>query len=277
MDKFLTDLIDNNLIQPDGELFNSLVDAHKHYEKESEANDLGGTIDRPSISEQVSTRILSMIKSGNLKAGDKLPTEKQMCVALGISRPPLREALKALTLMRILESRQGGRYTVTDLSPSRLVTPFNLFLSVPEKDLRKQFEARAAVELDLVRLCVERADDKQCERIVSLGADGHNFYDDPVGFRLMDVEFHQAINKGADNQILSMISEGLYNVALDARRLVSGNPNVNEISARQHCLVAEAIANRDSEAAALFYCEHLDHVLETTLNAIHKITENKNE
>ena len=277
MDKFLTDLIDNNLIQPDGELFNSLVNDHKHYEKESEANDLSGTIDRPSISEQVSTRILSMIKSGNLKAGDKLPTEKQMCVALGISRPPLREALKALTLMRILESRQGGRYTVTDLSPSRLVTPFNLFLSVPEKDLRKQFEARAAVELDLVRLCVERADDKQCERIVSLGADGHNFYDDPVGFRLMDVEFHQAINKGADNQILSMISEGLYNVALDARRLVSGNPNVNEISARQHCLVAEAIANRDSEAAALFYCEHLDHVLETTLNAIHKITETKNE
>ena len=95
---------------------------------------------------------------------------------------------------------------------------------MPEKDLRKQFEARAAVELDLVRLCVERADDKQCERIVSLGADGHNFYDDPVGFRLMDVEFHQAINKG-QIIILSMISEGLYNVALDTRRLVSGNPN----------------------------------------------------
>ena len=127
MEKFLTDLIDNNLTQPSGDLFTSLANAHKPYEKESEANDLGGTIDRPSISEQVSTRILSMIKSGNLKAGDKLPTEKQMCVALGISRPPLREALKALTLMRILESRQGGRYTVTDLSPSRLVTPFNLF------------------------------------------------------------------------------------------------------------------------------------------------------
>ena len=50
MDKFLTDLIDNNLTQPGGELFNSLVNDHKHYEKESEANDLSGTIDRPSIS-----------------------------------------------------------------------------------------------------------------------------------------------------------------------------------------------------------------------------------
>ena len=62
----------------------------------------------------------------------------------------------------------------------------------------------------------------------------------------MEFTSHQ---QGGDNQILSMISEGLYNVALDARRLVSGNPNVNEISAHQHCLVAEAIANRDSEAA----------------------------
>ena len=143
--------------------------------------------------------------------------------------------------------------------------------------MRKQFEARAAVELDLVRLCVERADNKQCERIVSLGADGHNFYDDPIGFRLMDLEFHQAINKGANNQILSMISEALYNVALDARRLVSGNPIVNEISASQHCLVAEAIANRDTEAAVSFYRDHLDHVLKTTLNAMHKMTDNENE
>ena len=270
-------LISENNTEIGADAFSTLVNTQQTTEKETSSNVLGGTIDRLSISEKVSMRILSLIKSGNMKSGDKLPTEKQMCVALGISRPPLREALKALTLMGILESRQGGRYTITDLSPSRLVTPFNLFLSVPEEDLRKQFEARATVELDLVRLCVVRANNKQCERIVSLGADGHNFYDDPIGFRLMDLEFHQAINKGANNQILSLISEALYNVALDARRLASGNPIVNEISATQHCLVAEAIANRDTEAAVSFYRDHLDHVLKTTLNAMHKITENENE
>jgi len=89
---------------------------------EPPATDFGGpAIERRSISEQVANRILGMIKSGNLKSGDRLPTEQQMAIALGISRPPLREALKALTLMGVLESRQGGRYTVTDLSPSRLV------------------------------------------------------------------------------------------------------------------------------------------------------------
>lgn len=238
---------------------------------------VGGTPPRASISEQVSSRIITMIKSGNLKAGDKLPTEQQMCLALGISRPPLREALKALTLMGILESRQGGRYMVTDLSPTRLVTPFNVLLSVSDDDLKTQFEARAVVELKLVRFCVERASDKQRARIASLGVDGHNFYRDPVGFRLLDVEYHQAINEGAKNQILSRISEGLYNVAVDARRIASATPGVIEVSVDQHCRVAEAIADRDAKTAVAAYREHLDHVLETTLHAIHEMPEQKHE
>lgn len=233
----------------------------------------GGTLIRPSISEQVSNRILAMIKSGNLKAGDKLPTEQQMCLAFGISRPPLREALKALTLIGILKSRQGGRYTVTDLSPTRLVTPFNVLLSVADQDLQVQFEARAVVELELVRFCVERANEEQRARILALAKDGHTFYKDPVGFRLLDAEYHQAINKGANNTILSMISEGLYNVAIDARRLASATPGVIEISTDQHCRVAEAIAARNANAAVKAYREHLDHVLNTTIRAIHELSE----
>ncbi|MBA3520205.1 MAG: FadR family transcriptional regulator [Rhizobiales bacterium] len=100
---------------------------------------------------------MAMFKSGNLKAGDRLPTEQQMGIAFGISRPPLCEALKALTLMGVLESRQGGRYTVTDLSPSRLVAQFNVMLSVGDYDVHEHFEARAVVDLELVRLCTERA------------------------------------------------------------------------------------------------------------------------
>jgi GntR family transcriptional repressor for pyruvate dehydrogenase complex len=61
----------------------------------------GGALERRPISEQVASRILSMIKSGNLKPGDRLPTEQQMGIAFAISRPPLVEALKALTLMGV--------------------------------------------------------------------------------------------------------------------------------------------------------------------------------
>lgn len=231
----------------------------------------GEPLARASISEQVSGRILAMIKSGNLKAGDKLPTEQQMCLAFGISRPPLREALKSLTLIGVLKSRQGGRYLITDLTASRLVTPFNVMLSVAEHDLQVQFEARAVIELELVRFCTERATPEQRARIVELARDGHAFCDDPVGFRLLDAEYHQAINAGAENSILSTLSEGLYNVAIDARRLASTKPGVIATSIQQHCDVAEAIEAGDAQRAVQAYRQHLVHVRDTTISAMDEL------
>lgn len=267
----MAELADNKTVKRDDAAFSAIVQAQKALGHDS--GFAGGTLSRPSISEQVSGRILAMIRSGNLKSGDRLPTEQQMCLAFGISRPPLREALKALTLIGILESRQGGRYMVTDLSPSRLLTPFNVLLSVADQDLLAQFEARTVVELELVRFCTERARDEQRARILSLAKDGQAFLKDPVGFRLLDAEYHQAINAGADNNILSMVSEGLYNVAIDARRLASATPGVIEISVDQHCRVAEAIAAHDAPAAMAAYRAHLDHVRDTTLSAIHQLSE----
>ena len=82
--------------------FAELLDAQRK-PKPRPRHDFGGpAIERRSISEQVANRIMAMIKSGNLKSGDRLPTEAQMGIAFGISRPPLREALKALTLMGVL-------------------------------------------------------------------------------------------------------------------------------------------------------------------------------
>ena len=255
----------------EGVAFAAALRAQRAAEARAEPAESGAG--RPSIAEQVSNRILAMIRSGNLKAGDKLPTEAQMCLAFGISRPPLREALKALSLMGVLESRQGGRYLVTDLSPSRLVTPFNLLMSVAPDDIMVQFEARAVVELELVRFCTERASEAQRARIMALAEDGWAFRADPVGFRLLDAEYHQAINLGADNAILSTVSEGLYNVAIDARRVASATPGVIDISVAQHCAVAEAIAGRRAEAAVAAYRTHLDHVRDTTVRALTQMPE----
>ena len=219
---------------------------------------------RRSISEQVARRILDMIKSGNLRPGDQLPTESQMAVAFGISRPPLREALKALTLMGVLASRQGGRYTVTDLSPSRLTEPFSLMLSGATYDVEEHFEARAAIDLELVRLCCARAGGPERTRILRLARDGAAFAGDPVAFRLNDIEFHQAINAGARSPTLSTVAEALYDVGLPLRRIASGLPGVIAHSVGQHVSVAQALAARDAEGAVSAYRAHLDHVAETT-------------
>jgi GntR family transcriptional repressor for pyruvate dehydrogenase complex len=233
----------------------------------------GGTLERRPISEQVANRIMAMIKSGNLKSGDRLPTEQQMGIAFGISRPPLREALKALTLMGVLESRQGGRYTVTDLSPSRLVAPFNVMLAVADYDVDEHFEARAVVDLELVRLCAERATPEERQRILKLAVDGRAFHHDAVAFRLLDIEFHQALYDGARNQLLSALAQGLYDVGLDLRRVASTVPGVIEKSVTQHCEIAAAVVANDAAAAVGAYRRHLEHVRDTTTETMINSTE----
>ena len=246
--------------------FADLVDAIRQPEK---TNFGGGALERRSISEQVANRILSMIKSGNLKSGDRLPTEQQMGIAFGISRPPLREALKALTLMGVLESRQGGRYSVTDLSPSRLVAPFNVMLSgVGEYDVHQHFEARAVVDLELIRLGAIRATPEQRQRIMQHAVDGKAFYHDPVAFRLLDIEFHQSLNDAADNRLLSALAQGLYDIGLDVRRVASAVPGNIEKSVKQHIIVADAVMAKDPTAAVAAYRHHLEHVRDTTIEAM---------
>jgi len=225
----------------------------------------GQALERRSISEQVANRILAMIKSGNLKSGDQLPTEAQMTLAFSISRPPLREALKALIIMGVLESRQGGRYTVTDLSPSRLVAPFNIMLSAADYDPNQQFEAREVVDVALVRLCADRASPEMRQRILKLAFDGRAFHKDALAFRLLDIEFHDALYVAANNLMLSTTAQGLYNVGLDVRRVASTVPGIIEKSVRQHIEVAEAVMAHDAAAAAAAYRRHLEHVRDTTL------------
>ncbi len=228
----------------------------------------GPELDRRSISEQVANRIMDMIKSGNLKSGDRLPTEAQMTIAFAISRPPLREALKALTIMGVLESRQGGRYTVTDLSPSRLVAPFNAMLSVADFDVGEQIEARSVVDCELVRLCTERASQEMRQRILKLAVDGGKLQNDPVAFRLLDVEFHQMLNRGANNALLGALAQGLYDLRLDVRRIASTVPGNIETSVRQHIAVAEAVVAKNATGAVEAYRSHLEHVRHSTLQTM---------
>lgn len=246
--------------------FSELVAAERRLAQKPDT--AGSVPPRRPISEQVASRLLAMIKSGNLRAGDRLPTEQQMTIAFGISRPPLREALKALTLMGVMESRQGGRYTVTDLSPSRLVAPFNVMLSVGDYDVHEHFEARAIVELELIRLATERATPDQRKRIMQHAVDGRAFNDDPVAFRLLDFEFHQSLYDAAANRLLSALAQGLYDVALDVRRVASSLPGIIETSVGQHIEIAEAVMQTNATAATAAGRRHLEHVRDTTILAM---------
>jgi DNA-binding transcriptional regulator YhcF (GntR family) len=102
--------------------------------KRAEARSLSvaalGPIHKQDLRQRVIARIVELIRTGNLRPGDRLPPERELVEIFAISRPSLREAMRALSTLGIVESRHGGGTFVTDLDARTLLAPLNFFLQL---------------------------------------------------------------------------------------------------------------------------------------------------
>lgn len=225
-------------------------------------------LSRKPVAERVANRLLDLIRSGNLKAGDKLPTENELAAALQVSRPVVREALRGLSILGVVESRQGGRCYVTDLSPARLLAPVQLVIAVDESNVDALYEARVAVEGGLLRLGAARASEDDLAKLRKLVEAGYALTGDAVGFRVLDLEFHQTLMAIAGNPFLERVAQSLYELGIEYRRVASEIPGVIARSAAEHEAIVAALASRDPETAAEAMRVHLKGIARSTVEAM---------
>ena len=95
------------------------------------------------VAQSVVNRILDLVRTGMLRSGDRLPSERELIDILNISRPSLREAIRALSTLGVVETRHGGGAYVTDLKARTLLAPLDFFLSLSQSNLADVFEAIA--------------------------------------------------------------------------------------------------------------------------------------
>ena len=101
--------------------------------------------------------VRQLIESGEFKAGDKLPPERELARLVGVSRPSVRAGLQSLATVGVVESRRGAGTYVADGPPLLDVNPLSLFSAlhgIPQDEL---FEARRVIEIDLAGMAAERA------------------------------------------------------------------------------------------------------------------------
>src|SRR5690348_12013957 len=110
-----------------------------------------------SLGQQVVARVLELIRTGNLRPGDRLPPERELVEIFSISRPSLREAMRALSTLGIVESRHGGGTFVTDLDARTLLAPLDFFLQLSQVNLDDTFESRRIIEIEIVRKAATKA------------------------------------------------------------------------------------------------------------------------
>ncbi len=220
-----------------------------------------------SASERVAERLRELIGSGNVAPGEKLPSENELARALQVSRPVVREALRGLAMMGVVESRQGEGCYVTDLDASRLMAPLSFFLELREYRLDDLFRARSLIDGGLAQDAALSASPSQRARLSKLAALGATLTGDPVAFRVTDAEFHDLISEAAGNEFLHRVSQALYGLAIEMRRMASTMPGVLEQSAADHAIIAQAIASGDARAAREAMVAHVEHIRATTEQA----------
>lgn len=219
---------------------------------------------RPAAAEHVAAQLTELVRSGNLKAGDVLPSEADLSAAFGVSRPVVREALRGLMIMGILETRQGGRCCVTELDVARMLEPLQLVIALHEGNLDRLFEARVVVECGLLRLGAPLVTDAQLDELRGMAEAGYRLTTDPLAFRVLDLEFHQKLMTLAGNPFLETTARGLYGLGMDYRRAASEMPGVIASSAAEHDRIVQALATRDPHRSAEAMREHLDSIHRTT-------------
>ena len=231
----------------------------------------GGRISKQSPGKQVVGRILELIRTGSLRPGDRLPPERELIEIFGISRPSLREALRALSTLGVIQSRHGGGAFVSDLDARTLLAPLDFFLSLTKSNFKDAFDSRLVIEIEIVRRAAAKARRSDVSELNSIIEAHYSVQDDPIGFRMLDTRFHQKLSSIAGNAVLQRIAYGLYNLGVDFQnfdRRAKNEPGLIAQSTKDHSDIAAAIAAGNPDAAARAMTRHIRNIEQSTLKVI---------
>lgn len=225
-------------------------------------------IARSTLPEEIANRLLTQIKEQDLRPGDKLPAERNLARMMEVSRPVLREALRALAIMRVVDIRQGDGTYITSLEPRQLISHLDFVFSKDSVALVQLLEARRVVEAGNVRLAARRITDDQVAALEDIVNSLADCVDDPERFSELDIAVHDAVCAAADNFLLLQFMSIVSTLGMVSRERTGGLREVREAALGDHRRLVEALRAHDPDAAERAMLCHLDHVEDGLQSAI---------
>ena len=215
-----------------------------------------------SLTDAAIDRLQAMVLSGDLKPGQRLPREADLARTLGLSRNSLREAVRALSLVRILDVRQGDGTYVSDLSMESLVTALTFVVEFhQDSSVLELLEMRRILEPAASELAVARISEPALQGLEEIlrRVTSESSVEELVA---VDIEFHRAIGVASGNAMLASLIESLSGPTQRAR-LWRGltEKDALERTLAEHEAIFDAIAARDAEMARALATVHVAGVV----------------
>lgn len=207
---------------------------------------------KQSVPEEIVKEILQMIQRGELRSGDQLPTERELMEKLEVSRSSIREALRALSVMNVINIRQGHGTYVTSLDPELLVEHLEFIVSLEDATILHLFEVRKMIEVYCAELAARRIKPEEIAKLQSI-LDLHTLRD-------IDIELHREIAELSKNPIIKRIYSSIERLSHISRSRTGSLPGVREQASVDHARIVKAIIAHDPEEAKNSMLAHLTFV-----------------
>lgn len=223
------------------------------------------SISSKKVYEQVIEQIQERILNGELKKGNKLPSERELSEQMNVSRTSIREAIRVLETMGVIESKQGeGNFICTNIEKS-LIEPLSMIFKLNDGTWQNVLELREVLELQTVKIAATRATEKECMELKNIinemRKETDNTYNDKV-IVLLDQKFHNKLASISKNYLIeslfvtsSKLFEGFIE---DAREKIISTYWSEEVLFEKHNDIYEAIKEKNSELAYEKMKEHMD-------------------
>ena len=205
----------------------------------------------------VTAYVRDLIERGELRPGDRLPTERELAGQIGVSRPTVRTSLRALSTMGVVQSRQGAGTFIADGPPALASEPLGLLAALHGLSRDGLFEARRVLEVGTSGLAAERASGihlaAMSEEVTGMFAT----VEEPLTFLWHDVRFHRAIAAASGNPVLGVLIDMLGSMFYERRRETIQTATDLRDTADAHRRIYQAIRSHNREAARAAMDEHL--------------------
>lgn len=215
---------------------------------------------RTPVAQRAVEQIKAMIADGEVGPGERLPTERELSVRLGVSRGSVREAIRSLTTLGVLSVRHGAGVYATALRPADLLEAFSVLAEVSrDETLLEVLQVRRMIEPAATALAAARATPEDLAlvgRLLDRMEDAAERA--PADHAADDLGFHQAVVACAGNATLSAVHAGLSSRTFNERVWAGlGAEGLTDTLFQDHRRIHEALSARDPEAARAAAAAHV--------------------
>ena len=215
---------------------------------------------KQSLPDRLARQIRGTIQSGNYRRGDRLPPIVEMAKRFEVGQPSIREALKKLEAMGVVQIRHGAGVFVGRSEEVLVLASPDYTGTVTKKLLLDLIRARIPIEVQSVGDCVKNAAPGHVAEMRLILADAGEHLDDDATLNSVNMAFHGKIAEASGNSVTAQLLDVLHELFTDEQRLILGIFGSREADHQDHLQILEAIERRDGELAVERMRTHLESV-----------------